>query len=206
MKNLKAVVREGYDKLSMHYRDHYKESHADVYLKWIEAFASVVPKATSVLELGCGDGVPVAQALSTGYAYTGVDLSPVQIANARSQIPAATFVVADMTELAFPDETFRGIIALYSIIHVPLDEQEALLRLVYRWLQPDGYFLTILGTAAWTGTEENWILPGVTMYWSHTNAATYCKWFKDIGFEWAKEEIIAEEGGSHTLFLLRKPA
>ena len=76
----------------------------------------------------------------------------------------------------FPDGSLSSVVALYSIIHVPLREQRPLLRRIHRWLAPGGILLMIAGDQAYTGTEENWLGSGATMYWSHTDAATYAKW------------------------------
>ncbi len=205
MKSPKEIVREGYDTLSVHYRNHYDWSHANVYKVWVAEFAALVPKGARILELGCGDGIPVAHILCQDYDYTGVDISSVQVETAKQNLPVATFLTADMTELPFPDGSFQGVIALYSIIHVPLDEQKELLHSIYHWLQPQGYFLCVLGSSEWTGLVEGWILPEVTMYWSHTNAQTYAQWLAAIGFEVVKEEHIPDDGGAiHAMFLLKK--
>ncbi|MCX5096466.1 class I SAM-dependent methyltransferase [Streptomyces sp. NBC_00365] len=56
----------------------------------------------TVLDLGCGSGVPVARALATaGHRVTGVDISEVQIRRAREFVPQAEFIRADATDLDF---------------------------------------------------------------------------------------------------------
>ena len=58
-----------------------------------------VREGVAVLDLGCGCGVPVARRLARRYAVTGVDLSPVQVERARTLVPNATFICADMAAL-----------------------------------------------------------------------------------------------------------
>jgi ubiquinone/menaquinone biosynthesis C-methylase UbiE len=48
----------------------------------------------------------------------GVDLSPRMINTARLAHADLEFHVGDMRGLQFPDQTWGGIVALYSIIHV----------------------------------------------------------------------------------------
>ncbi len=108
------------------------------------------------------------------------------------------------TALSFPAESFRGIIALYSVIHVPLQEQPALITSMYHWLQADGYILIIVGAEEWTGTEDNWLVPGTTMYWSHADANTYSKWFSSAGFTIVDTKFVPEEAAGHTLLIARK--
>ena len=204
MKDPKQIVREGYDNLTNRYRDHYSFSHHHEYKTWIANFKSSIQAGDPILELGCGDGIPVAQLLSVNYDYTGIDISPVQIRNANRQVPDGTFLDADMTEIEFPAESFSGIIALYSIIHVPVEEQQGLLQKIYTWLRANGIFLCTVGGEEFTGVEKDWIVPGTTMYWSHMHADKYSEWFMSIGFTVIKREYIPEQMGGHTLFWLKK--
>ena len=165
---------------------------------------ALLPKTANLLELGCGDGMPVAELLSRHFAYTGIDASAVQVAAAQQNVPHASFLVADMTSLDYPENTFAAVVALYSIIHVPVSEQKNLLTSIHHWLQPGGYFLSTLGSTAWTGTENDWIEKGTTMYWSHTDAKTYHRWCVEIGFTILREEFIKEGEGGHTFLLGRK--
>ncbi len=204
MKAPQETVREGYDRLGTAYREHYAASHEAQYGNWLNDFERALPPATRVLELGCADGIPVAKRLSPFYEYLGVDISPVQIAAARQYVPAAHFRVADMTELAFPDGHFGGIVALYSLIHVPVAQQVPLIEKMAKWLQPGGALLVTVGYTAWTGTEDNWIVPGTTMYWSHADAATYLDWFATADFTVQRHAFVPEGNGGHTLLRLRK--
>src|SRR5437868_6009866 len=128
VKSPKEIVKEGYNHLSTAYREHFRASHTEHYPSWLHTFLQAIPPGSPILELGCADGIPVAQRLSETHAYWGVDISPVQIQRARVQVPEGHFEVADMTELSFPAESFTGIVALYSIIHVPLEQQPGLIR------------------------------------------------------------------------------
>ncbi len=204
MKTPQETVREGYDKLAAAYREHYAASHEAQYGGWLDDFERAVPPGRRVLELGCADGIPVARRLNPAYDYLGVDISPVQIAAAGRNVPGAPFRVADMTALAFPDGHFGGIVALYSLIHVPIAQQVPLIGKLARWLQPGGTLLVTVGHTAWTGTEDDWIVPGATMYWSHADAATYLTWFAEAGFSVQRNTFVPEGNGGHTLLRLRK--
>ncbi len=69
MKIPKETVREGYDKLSAAYREHFSTSHAEWYVGWLDDFEEALLPQSRVLELGCGDGIPAAQRLSKSYDY-----------------------------------------------------------------------------------------------------------------------------------------
>lgn len=197
MEDPKAIVRRGYDLNSRAYRA--DDADEGVYAEWIDMLEQRVAPGSSVLDLGCGCGVPVARRLARRYSVTGVDFSPVQIARARELVPDAKFVCADMTTLRYPDESFDAITCLFAIIHLPLDEQPPLLRNVRRWLRPGGLFVASVGHQAWTGLEKDWLgVSGGDMWWSHTDAATYRRWLEDAGLQVELEKFVPEADSGHT--------
>jgi 2-polyprenyl-3-methyl-5-hydroxy-6-metoxy-1,4-benzoquinol methylase len=209
--NPKQIVRSGYDKISRTYRgDTFDRDDPAMarYAQWVGELVALVPAGSAVLDLGCGNGVPVAQLLAqAGFGVTGVDLSPVQVGRAQAIVPAARFICADMTELAFPAQTFAAITSFYAIIHVPLAEQPTLLANIYQWLRPGGYLMATVGANTWTGTEQNWLdVAGAQMYWSHADTATYQEWLEQQGFTICWSRFVPEGDGGHSLFLAQRRA
>jgi SAM-dependent methyltransferase len=191
----KRVVREGYDRVSWAYRGDEADLEMSGYGHWLRRLARRVEPGARVLDLGCGNGIPVTKELAKRHAATGVDLSPVQIERARALVPDATFVCADMTSVDFPEGAFDAVVAFYSIINVPVEEQPALFARVARWIVPGGWFLAVLGRDPWTGLEENWRgVEGATMYWSHADLHTYRRWLSEAGFTIAEEGLQPEKG------------
>jgi 2-polyprenyl-3-methyl-5-hydroxy-6-metoxy-1,4-benzoquinol methylase len=202
----KDVVRRGYDAVSHRYRGDDDEGGAPL-RAWIDRLLPRLPAGARVLDLGCGCGVPVARDLAAaGLAVTGVDLSDVQVERARALVPAATFLRSDAADVSFPDGSFDAVVCLYMLIHVPLDEQPALLARIASWLAPGGVLLLIAGQRAWTGTEENWLGGGAPMWWSHADAATYRAWLADASLVVDAQEFVPEGDGGHALFWCRKPS
>lgn len=201
----KDVVRRGYDALSHHYRgDHAPEGR---YQPWIAELRRRIQANGTVLDLGCGCGVPLARSLANrGYAVTGVDLSDVQIRRARQLVPSATFLRADATTVDFPTASFDAVACLYALIHLPLDEQPPLLARIATWLRPGGWFLATTGHRAWTGTQDNWLGGAATMWWSHADTTTYRSWITHTGLIIQTEDFIPEGTSGHTLSLARRPS
>ncbi len=196
----KSIVRRGYDLVSAAYRA--DDADDGVYAEWLHALEKQVAPGSPVLDLGCGCGVPVARRLAQRFAVTGIDLSPVQIARARKLVPAAIFLCADMSTVQFPDESLAAITCLFALIHLPLEEQPALLRNVRRWLRPGGLLLATLGHRAWTGLEKDWLgVKGGDMWWSHADIATYRRWLADAGLRVEGETFVPEGTGGHTFVL-----
>jgi SAM-dependent methyltransferase len=202
--NPKDIVRTGYDRAADAYAEQYGPLSSVRYRDWLEDIARRVPKGGRVLDLGCGNGVPVAQRLATDYRLVGLDISPVQIAKARRAVPTAEFVCGDMSAIEFPARSLAAIVALYSIIHVPLAEQPNLFHRIAQWLEPGGHLLATVGHAEWTGVEERWLgVDGATMYWSHADADAYQGWLADLGFDVLTRQVVQEGASGHTLLLAR---
>ena len=89
MRDPKSIVRRGYDLVSLAYRA--DDAEDGTYREWLELLEDRIEPGASILDLGCGCGVPVARRLAPRYRVTGVDLSPVQIARARELVPGAMF-------------------------------------------------------------------------------------------------------------------
>ncbi|AWE52055.1 MULTISPECIES: class I SAM-dependent methyltransferase [Streptomyces] len=87
----------------------------------IDAFAELAAAhaPAPVADLGSGPGAVTAHLHGLGLTVFGVDLSPGMVALARRAHPALRFHVGSMTALDLPDGTLGGIVAAYSLIHVP---------------------------------------------------------------------------------------
>lgn len=94
---------------------------------WLDRFMARLPAGGSVLDVGCGSGRPVAEALlSRGFRVTGIDSSPALIAHARATLPAGEWLVGDMRTLDLK-RRFDGVLAWYSLFHLSQDDQRAAL-------------------------------------------------------------------------------
>lgn len=200
VKDPKSVVRRGYDLVSRAYRA--DDADEGEYGDWLDLLEERIETGSPVLDLGCGCGVPVARWLAPRYEVTGVDFSPVQIARARALVPDATFICADISTVQFPDERFVAITCFFTLIHLPLEEQQTLLRSVQRWLRPGGVFMATVGHRAWTGIERDWLgMEGADMWWSQGDADTYRCWLADAGLRLEVESFVPEGSGGHTFIL-----
>jgi SAM-dependent methyltransferase len=204
----KEIVREGWDQVSSLYRPDGSEDDAlghtlADHRRWLRPVLSLKSGA-KVLDLGCGCGLPDARMLARRFEVVGVDLSAVQIARARRLVPGATFLCTDMTRVRFLAGSFDAAICLYSIIHVPIEEQADLLERVGRWVRPGGPLILVAGADAYTGTQENWLGSGSEMYWSQADGETYARWLVEAGFQVRHREIIPEGEARHELFSCRK--
>ncbi|MEG8276891.1 class I SAM-dependent DNA methyltransferase [Streptomyces sp. AHA2] len=89
-----------------------------------------------VADIGSGPGHVTARLHGMGLPVFGVDVSPRMVALARRSHPGLRFHVGSMTELDLPDACLGGIVALYSVIHVPDDHLPSVFAGFHRVLLP----------------------------------------------------------------------
>ncbi|MEW2458835.1 class I SAM-dependent methyltransferase [Streptomyces albus] len=200
----KDMVRRGYDAVSLRYDEVYGSETK--YQALLGELCQRVPAGGTVLDVGCGSGVPVARTLAAaGYRVTGIDISEVQVRRARERVPRAEFVHADATAACFDAASFDAVVSFFALIHIPLTEQPPLLRKIAGWLRPGGCFVAVTGHGEWTGTEEDWLGGGAPMWWSHADTATNREWITQAGLVIEREEFIPEGDGGHALFWASAP-
>jgi SAM-dependent methyltransferase len=94
-----------------------------------------------VTEVGCGPGRITAHLAALGLDASGIDLSPAMIDEARRRHPELAFTVGSMTDLDLPPGGLHGIVAWYSVIHIPPAEHRAVYAGFHRALKPGGHLL-----------------------------------------------------------------
>ena len=173
----RALVRVAYDSCAAAY----SESRMAGVHPELDLLLESLEDGASVLDIGCGAGVPVTRALSGRFAVTGVDISGEMVRRARANVPGASFIHGDIASVEFPDSSFDAVVAFYSIFHLPREEHPDLFGRVHRWLKPGGYLmctLTRYSEAAYT--EDDFF--GETMYWSNYGLEDYSEILEGLGF------------------------
>lgn len=84
------------------------------------AEAHVDPRGRSVLDVGCGTGFFTAYYLDRGAMVTGVDIAATSIERLRARHPAATFVLADVSEA--PIAGRFGIVNAFDVLYHITDD------------------------------------------------------------------------------------
>ena len=109
-----------------------------------------------ICDLGCGPGQIARYLHAHGAEVCGVDLSAGMVEQARRLNPGIPFVQGDMLALEVTDETWGGIAAFYSLIHVQRAELGQAAREMYRVLRPQGLALVAFHIGAETKHLDDW--------------------------------------------------
>lgn len=197
----KRLVEQGYDRVAERHLVWSEGVRQDERQRYTRELLDRLPAGAHVLELGCGQGVPTTKLLAERFAVTGVDISVGQLEIARREVPAATYIHADMASLTFPPGSFDGVAAFYSLFHVPRDEHAALLERIASWLRPGGLLVATMGARDNPGDiAEDWL--GAPMYWSQWDAATNRRLVEAAGLRLISvREETADEDGAPITFL-----
>jgi cyclopropane fatty-acyl-phospholipid synthase-like methyltransferase len=109
-----------------------------VVLDWARDLAA----GAAILDLGCGDGVPMAVAVAeAGFDVHGVDASPTMIAGFREKLPGRNAECCAVEDSMFFHRTFDGVMSRGLIFLLKPEAQRALIAKVARTLNRAGRFL-----------------------------------------------------------------
>jgi ubiquinone/menaquinone biosynthesis C-methylase UbiE len=179
----RKIVAEGYDGISQEYLELVQSMGSTIRAKYLDMLIDLLSPGATILELGCGAGVPMTKRLvNEGFKVTGVDISREQLALAEKNVPEAMLILGDMTELEFDGSSFDAVTAFYSITHIPRNEHSNLLHLIFRMLKPGGILVANLGKGNLPDSvEADWL--GKPMFFSHYDADTSEEIIRKTGFE-----------------------
>jgi 2-polyprenyl-3-methyl-5-hydroxy-6-metoxy-1,4-benzoquinol methylase len=108
----------------------------------VREWSRTLAPGSSILDLGCGHGVPISQVLiEAGFAVYGVDASAKPIKTFRERFPGAPAECSAVEDSEFFRRTFDGIVVVGLMFLLPSDVQSGVIRKIARALNQSGKFL-----------------------------------------------------------------
>lgn len=189
----RAIVQNAYDNISKWYLD-WVGNQSCPREKYIRTLLEETPTASpSILELGCGPGVPALRMLlDHGAKVTGNDISVQQLRLAKARCPEAKFVSGDMSLLSFNHGSFDGVVCLYTLFHLPRAEQKAMLQKIHSWLKPGGVFVCNFAAVDEEAIHGEFL--GHGMFWSSFGVEANQMMLKEVGFDVVMSEVSGVAG------------
>lgn len=191
-------TRASYDTVAVSYADQLSESLArQPYLRAVLAlFADLVRTGGGglVADVGCGPGHVTAHLHELGLDAFGIDLSPRMIDVARDGHPGLRFETGSMTQLDLADGTIAGLVAFWSLIHIPDDAIPGVFSQFRRVLRPGAPLLlgfhigntSVLKTKGYGGHPMR-----VQVY--RRQPAQVAGWLRDTGFAVEAEMLLSAD-------------
>lgn len=162
--------------------------------QWAKAF----PHGGDVLDLGCGHGAPVSEALiAEGLNVYGVDASPSMIAAFRARFPQAHAELNAVEDSQFFGRRFDGVVAWGLMFLLPPETQANLIHKIAAALKPGGRFMF---TAPYQVCEWSDNLTGRKSV--SPGAGAYRRVLEEAGLILDDE---ADDEGQNHYYFVRKP-
>jgi SAM-dependent methyltransferase len=164
----------------------------------LAAFARRLAPRARVLDLGCGDGIPISRFLTReGFDVVAMDSSPEMIARYQANFPGVPTKCERAEEADFPAASFEAVVAWGVLFHLSEPEQRDVIRKVADWLKPGGWFLFTSGEVEGTTEGE---MNGVTFHYTSLGISEYRDAIERVGMrleanrhdEWGNYVYVAE--------------
>jgi SAM-dependent methyltransferase len=137
-----------------------RRGRSDIGAATVRTWGQSLPSGGTVLDLGCGSGVPIAKALvDIGLAVYGVDASPTLCAAFRRHFPNAQVAREAVETSSFFGMRFDAVIAWGLMFLLPAESQLPLVRRVSQTLSLHGRFLFTAPAQVCSWTD---VLTGLT--------------------------------------------
>jgi SAM-dependent methyltransferase len=186
-------IQTSYDRVADEYVRRISDELEDKPLdrQLLNRFAESVRNLGTACDMGCGPGHVARYLHEHGVKVCGVDISTEMVERACRLTPGVEFRQGDIMALDVPDETWAGIVAFYSVIHIPRMDVVYALRELRRVLRPGGLLLLSFHIGDNTIHLDEWWGHEVCIDFFFFQSAEMESYLTSAGFE--IEEIIERE-------------
>ena len=177
------------------------ERRAAIGMPEVEALAASLPSRSRVLDVGCGNGIPLTTTLlSAGHRVVGFDSSREMLARFRRNLPETPAVRGVVQACAFADDAFDAAIAWGVIFHLTREDQARAIASVSRVLKTGAPFLF---TAGDVDDDADRITPmnGVPFHYYSYDVKQYRRLLRTSGLELVR---IQKDTWENVHYLARK--
>ncbi len=129
----------GYDAVAQEFM---RQRNASIGVATVRHWTRELPPDATILDLGCGHGIPISQALiHDGFEVYGIDASPAMVAAFRDRFPHAPVACEPVELSSFFGRTFDGVVAWGLLFLLPAETQVTLIQRIASVLALGGKFL-----------------------------------------------------------------
>lgn len=151
--------QNSYDRVAADYAEQFRDelSKKPFDCQMLDRLVETVGKRETICDLGCGAGHIARYLKDRAATVCGIDLSAGMVEQARALNPDILFQQGTMLDLNnIADESFGGVAAFYSIIHVPREVVVDALREIKRVLRSSGTLLLTFHIGQETRHFDEW--------------------------------------------------
>jgi SAM-dependent methyltransferase len=183
---MSEALQSSYDRVAENYarqfRDELDKKPFD--RKILDWLAEKVSGSSPICDMGCGPGQIARYLHRQGIDVCGVDLSPAMVQQAQDLNPDIPFQQGDMLALAeVADNSYGGIAAFYSIVHIPPQRLLQVLQELRRVLRPQGVLLLAFHLGRETRHLDELLETEVSLDFFFFESAEVRRCLRSAGFE-----------------------
>jgi cyclopropane fatty-acyl-phospholipid synthase-like methyltransferase len=173
------------------FADEFMRRRSNIGASTVREWAGLLPAGATVLDLGCGSGVPITSVLiDCGLNVCAVEASPSLVSAFRQRFSEVPVECSPVEQSPFFDRTFDGAVAWGLMFLLAPGMQEALIRKVAAVLRPGGRFLFTSPSKACTWNDAVTGQESVSL-----GRDTYIEAFEACGL--MLETEVDDEGENH---------
>lgn len=198
-KRNKEKVYEAYDKIV----DWFDDARTKTLMEseYLNLIINSVPASSSVLDLGCGTGEPIARFfIEKGFKVTGIDGSKNMIALCQKRFPNQRWIASDMREINL-NEQFDVILAWHSFFHLDQDSQRKMFKLFESHTKSGGILVFTSGDEEGEIWSDN---GGQMLYHASLSTKEYEKLLSENSFKVLLHKVRDPQCGEATVWVARK--
>jgi ubiquinone/menaquinone biosynthesis C-methylase UbiE len=187
-------LQQSYDTVAEDYAQNFRDEldHKPFDRKLLDWLIEKVGTGGTICDLGCGPGQVAAYLYARGADVCGIDLSHEMVRQAQYLHPHITFKQGNMLSLSnVNDDSFGGIAAFYSIIHLPRLQVVQALRELRRVLKTGGVLLLTFHIGNEVVHRDDWWEKPVCLDFYFFQTEEMKAYLKEAGF--ALEEVIERD-------------
>ena len=164
----------------------------------VRRWSKTLPAGASILDLGCGSGVPISEALlQDGFAIYGVDASETLVAKFRERFPGVPVECGSVEDSIFFSRSFDAVVAWGLMFLLPVGIQRSLIAKVAGALNRHGRFLFTAPIEAGAWADAMTGLPSYSLGFT-----AYERELTAHGLRMDGNDV--DEGGNHYYFTAKR--
>lgn len=193
-------LRQTYNRIAKDFYDeHSSDTWDDDYLKHL---ARALPQKARVLDLGCGGGNDSNKLADLDFDVTGIDISDEFIKIAKTYYPSLKFIQGDILRLPFKNDSFDGIFAKASLLHIAQKDMPNALKEAFRVLKSGGYIhIAIKGGEGEGEITESDYGYEYSRFFSYWKMEPFLEVLNGQGFKVVQHEMWKSSETSYTIWL-----
>lgn len=169
--------------------------------KYLDLFIQHLQPGSSILDVGCGSGYPIASYfIEQGFQVTGVDSSKKLLEIAKIKCPTMQLIYGDIRDVTINGK-FDAIIEWWCLFHLPKEDHAKMFAKFSEWLKPGGVLEFTSGDSEYAGKHSDMLEQELSFF--SLNPMDYEKYLKENGF---KLLLCENDQDQHLVWIAQKIA